>query len=244
MQEPPKKLKIRVLKFWFSLKIKILLWVFVAGYTAGCISFQDRPIPRELIEEPIIETQFSWEILDYRNRGTGGSIPNWLSSYLEDQDIAAVENLEEFENYYLFITMNSGTNLNALEQWNTGFSTELDFPRLVAIRIENQFLRAARSYPDDEYGSFYIALIRSASDALWEGAIREDDFWLLRSFSDYDDPEHVWENIDFFILIKVEKSLLNSQITRLLSNIRPEDSLSSDQQMAVNRVRENFFQGF
>ena len=192
-----------------------------------------------------IPPELSWEILDYRDKASGGDIPLWLSYYL-DRGIPAVERLREFEAYYVFVSMNSGANLAALEQWNAGFSPDLDFARLAAARIEKRFFEAATAYPDDEYGSFFIALIRSASDALWEGAVRGSDFWLLRNYSDADaDGAAVsQESYDYFILVKVEKNRLVPQIRALLQNVQPEEPLSANQTAAVNRVRERFFEGF
>ena len=197
----------------------------------------------EPVEGTRQEEIYFWEILDYRNKASGENIPQWLNSFLEG-GIAAVERLIEFENYYVFIATNSGNNINALEQWNTGFSADLDFARLAAVRIEDRFIEDARSYPDDEYGSFFIALIRSASDAFWQGAVRDGDFWLFRRFFNDDEAEVERESFDYFILVKVERALLTSQITTLLGNVRPEYPLSSDQQNAVNRVRERFFDSF
>ena len=215
-------------------------------FFSGCISFQKQPGPGETMEEIPPEPELSWEILDYRNKASGGTIPQWLSSYLEG-GIASVERLGEFQNYYVFVSVNSGTNYNALEQWNAGFSPDLDFPRLVAMRIEKRFLDAATTYPDDAYGGYYIALIRSASDALWRGAVRDSDFWLHRSFVDANDVEGleaIRESYDYFVLVKAEKKILTPQITELLKSIKPETALSSDQAAAVKQVQDRFFERF
>jgi len=181
--------------------------------------------------------------MDFRGKDSGGSIPQWLSSYLEG-GIPAVEKQKEYENYYVFISMNSGSNLAALEQWNIGFSPNLDFARLAADRIERRFLKAAGTYPDDEYGSFFIALIRSASDALWQGVVRDGDFWLLRNFPEADGVAQSRESYDYFILVKAEKALLVPQIRTLIQNVKGEAPLSNEQTAAVNRVRDRFFEGF
>ena len=222
---------------------KVYVSIILVVYFSGCLIFQQRPDPRAPVEVTRQEEIFFWEILDYRNSASGESIPQWLDYFL-DGGIAAVEQLEEFENYYVFVSMNSGNNLNALEQWNTGFSPDLDFPRLAAVRIENRFLHDARSYPDNEYGSYFLALIRSASDALWQGAVRDGDFWLLRRFYDADGVVLNWESYNYFILVKVERDVLTPQITTLLRDVRPEEPLSTDQQRAVNRVVEQFFENF
>ena len=221
------------------------LLILLAGIMcfSACIIIQSKPGPLVITEEPRKEENLAWEILDYHDKASGGSIPVWLSSYLEG-GINAVEKLEEFSNYFVFIGMNSGGNFNALEQWNESFLPELDFARLVTVRIEKRLLAAVKTYPDDEFGSYFIALIRSASDALWNGAERDSDFWLLRSFPEADDMVISRESFDFFILVKIRKPLLTTQIRRLFENIKPELPLTADQQTAVNLVQERFFEGF
>ena len=226
---------------------RISLFLFLIAFFSGCGVRQVRQPPLREEEQPIVR-YLSWEILDYRNKDTGASIPAWVYYYLEE-DIHQIENLTEFRNHFTFITANSGNNFNALEQWLSAFSIELDFARLVAMRIENRFLNAAVLYPDDEYGSYYEALIRTASDAQWTGAVRVSDFWVQRSFvgldnnQDNDLPEY-WERYDFLILVSVEKNIMIPQIRTVLQDVRPTAQLSRDQRNAVNRVQEHFFDGF
>jgi hypothetical protein len=211
---------------------------------SGCAGFQGKPRPvGPLIEEIPPELNLSWEILDYRDKDSGGDIPLWLSSYLEG-GIPAVEKQKEYENYYVFISMNSGSNLGALEQWNIGFSPNTDFARLAADRIERRFLKAAGTYPDDEYGSFFLALIRAASDALWQGVVRDSDFWLLLHSPEADGAAQSRETYNYFILVKGQKALLVPQIRALIQDVKPDDPLSTEQNAAINRVRERFFEGF
>jgi hypothetical protein len=119
-------------------------------------------------------------ITDYKNMAAGRNIPEWVSLCLEG-DIREVETLDAYEGRYVFIRRNEGNNFNALAHWVDGFSLELDFPRLAASRIETRFSTAA-PFPDHEYGAFFETLIRTASDAIWTGAVREGDFWIRRKF--------------------------------------------------------------
>jgi hypothetical protein len=189
------------------------------------------------------ETGVLWQITDYRGRAGAGEIPAWVNACLAGGN-AAVETLEEFQDRYVFISVNSGTNFSALEQWQEGFSPELDFARLVAVRIENRFLSAGSGDPDRDYGSYFETLVRAASDASWEGVLREGDFWIHRRFPGSEDGSEGREAYDFFVLTTVERSLLVSRINVLMRGIMPGSPLSRDQTAAVNRVQDRFFDGF
>ena len=231
---------------FFPSKIPETIFLFTVIFlSAGCLG-QQRRQPFLWQEEPPDIQDLTWEILDYQNKDQGKTIPQWVNFYLEgvNSSIEKIENLAEFQDYYVFIGTNTGTNFGALRQWNTAFSPELDFARLAAMRIEKRFLNAAITYPDDEYGGYFIALIRAASDAQWTGAVKKDDFWLYRSTFDAEDPGESRENYDFLILVAVEKNLLAEQIRHLLANVNSAEPLSRYQRNAVSRVQEKFFEGF
>jgi hypothetical protein len=188
-------------------------------------------------EEPV------YRLTDYKTMAGGGGVPGWVEYYL-DGNIAALETLEEYQDRYVFIARSRGTNFRALEQWVRGFSVELDFARLAAVRIERRFTQAASGFPDTVFGRYFEALIRAASDASWEGAVKEDDFWLKGFYQGADGNAAGGESYDFLILVTVDKTLLASQIQPLLSGVKPQAPMSRDQLAAVDRVRERFFEGF
>lgn len=187
------------------------------------------------------------EILDYQNMAAGGTIPVWVSLYLEGGN-RAVENLEEYQNQYVFVSTNSGSNFSALEQWKLAFNADLDFARLAAVRIDKRLLNAAVNYPDNEYGSYYVALIRAASDAEWHGAVRDKDFWVLQSYTETAGEEDELpvpaQMYCFLVLVKVDRELLDPQIRTLMRDIKPEAPLTKEQAAAINRIQERFFDGF
>ena len=211
------------------------------------------------------ETPLPYIIVNHKNKAAGESIPKWVNCLLEE-GIGEVENLAAYEGRYVFVSRNEGNNFNALTQWKEGFSPELDFPRLAAARIEARFLSGV-SHPDHEYGAFFEALIRAASDAPWKGAVREDDFWLRRRYFSEDEnnpdmpgntagqtPENAElqtanypparESWDFLILVTIEKSLFASQLDAVFRNTKPNPPPKRDQVNAANRVKDRFFDGF
>jgi hypothetical protein len=217
--------------------------VFPALLFMACISdpgqqSENRPeTEEEARNEPV------YHLTDYKTRAEGGAFPKWAEYYLEG-NIAAAEALEEYQNRYVFIARSRGANFSALEQWLRGFSVELDFARLAAVRIEKCFTLAASGFPDTVFGGYFETLIRAASDASWEGAIREDDFWRKGYYEGTGENADSGESYDFLILVTIDKNLLTSQIQSLLLEVRSQVSISKDQLAAADRVRERFFETF
>ena len=221
---------------------------------SSCVSETDRRSPSSSQIPGAWETPWPYIIIDYKNKVTGGSIPEWVSLWLEGGD-REVETLGVYQNRNVFISRNEGNNFNALTQWAEWFNAELDFPRLAAARIEARFLSGV-SHPDTAYGAFFVALIRAASDALWAGAIREDDFWIRRKLFpigdvlpasidlDNIDPLPDEEKWEFFILVTIEKSLFTSQLDAIFDTIVPSPQPTREQVNAVNRVIDRFYHGF
>jgi hypothetical protein len=187
-----------------------------------------------------------YHLTDYKTRAEGGAVPKWVEYYIEGNFVVpeALEALEEYQDRYVFIARSRGTNFRALEQWVRGFSVELDFARLAAMRIEKRFTQAASGFPDTVFGRYFEALIRTASDAAWEGAVKVDDFWLKGFYQGPDGNAVGGESCDFMILVTIDKALLASQIQPLLFGVKPPAPMSKDQLAAVDRVREHFFEGF
>jgi hypothetical protein len=163
----------------------------------------------------------------------------------------------------VFVARNEANNFTALNLWQDGFSAELDFPRLAAARIEERLVYAVDD-PDQSYGAFYEMLIRAASDFPWTGAVRVDDFWILREFppggedaplgtdEDTITAENIvsagsaqeTENWEFQILVAIDRSLFASQLNRIFQNINPNPPPSRDQRTTIDRVKERFFDRF
>jgi hypothetical protein len=220
-----------------------LLAVFPALFLAVCAGSPERRYEREVDTAEAAGQERVYNLTDYKTRAEGGFFPVWIEYYLEE-NIAGLEALEEYQDRYVFIARGKGTNFRALEQWAEGFSVELDFARLAAIRMERRFTRAAAGFPDTVFGRYFEAIIRAASDASWEGAVREDDFWLKGYYEGTGENADSDESYDFMILVTIDKTFLVSQIQALFSGVTPQSPMSGDQLAAVGRIRERFFEGF
>ena len=215
----------------------ILGAVFLSSCTtdSGKRAYKLPEIPEET-KKPIIFT-----IIDYKNKSIGEAVPEWVNLYL-DSGLREVEALKTYQGSYVFVHRNEGNNFNALQLWKDNFSVELDFPRLAATRIEARF-SASVPYPDDEYGAFYEALIRAASDASWTGAKTEDDFWIRKRYP-ANETESEQENLEFLVLVTIEKSLFSSQLEKIFENIKPIPPPDKNQIAAINQVKERFYEKF
>jgi hypothetical protein len=178
--------------------------------------------------------------MDYKGMANGEIMPEWVSLYLEG-GVRAVETLEIYQDYHVFVSRLEGNNFNAMNHWIEGFSPELDFPRLASARIESRFLLTA-PLPDSAYGAFFVALIRAASDALWDGALKEDDFWILKKPGPEESEEK--EIYEFLILVTIRKTVFVSQFDAVFRSVRPSPPPTRDQLAAINRVKERFYAEF
>ena len=176
----------------------------------------------------------SFSIIDHKPP----SIPEWVSRY-EAGGVQAVEAMSAYQNKYVFVSINQGSNANALKLWLSGFSVWQDFPRLVSARVQARFSNATSSYPDDEYGNYFEASVKVTADAVYQGAVREDDFWVLKRYFLGED----WDIYEFLILVSIDKITLGTQINALLDTISFE-SLNKEQMIAVNQLRTSFYEGF
>jgi len=259
---------------------KTLLSVLLAALLfASCAGNSSRRSQNFTADPEAEEAPGSFIITDYKNKSTGEKTPEWVELWLNSgngsQDgselrqtirsrlasgIHRIETLDEYQDRYVFISWNEGSNFNALTQWTKGFSAELDFPRLAAARIEARLI-ASVPFPDDEYGSFFETLIRAASDSSWTGAVKEDDFWILRSYlpgsGEYETPlgfnspetegrpppppRGAWE---FLILVTINKTHFAAQLDDIFRRMNPRPTPSRDQINAANRVKEHFFDDF
>jgi hypothetical protein len=178
------------------------------------------------------------EIIGYEN-----DMPEWVGQYVA-VGIAGIEALPQYEGRYVFISRQAGSRLEPLRLWLAGFSVERDFPRLVSARIQARFIAGGKGNPADEYGRYFEAVARRASDAAFEGASREDSFWIQKRIFGDDGASPMGEAYEYLILISIDKAVLQRQIDMLLTTTRPDENSTRDQSAASMRLRLNFYEGF
>jgi hypothetical protein len=233
----------------------------------ACVSRQEiillpEPDPMPAEANPVEQGR----IIETQNGAAKVPIPEWLDRFLgrprgarpENERLRQVETMAAYWNTYIFIGNNRGINRDALRQWALALTVAQDFPRLVARRIENRLVEAAALYPDDEYGAFFEAIIKSASDAEYPEAVKKEMFWIKwridgggtaasgqesYGLSETDTaPER--EFYEFFVLISIDKGRLQARIQELLDNTQTAVPPTRDQAAAIHRIRQHFFEVF
>jgi hypothetical protein len=210
-------------------------------FFAGCAGEPKRTQDPVTVIQPLKPVNI-FQIQDHAAEAAGGEIPQWVDVYMS-RDTAAIEALPEYQNKYVFVASNEGSNFYALSQWSTGFMVRRDLPRLVASRILARLTAGTTENPDTIYGSFFEEAVKKSFDSFYTGAIREDDFWLLVQYLEADGETLNREVYRFLILITIDKAPLESQINGILSTI-PADTATRDQTAAINHVKETLYQGF
>jgi hypothetical protein len=192
--------------------------------------------------QPVKEVQL-YLIIDYKTKDSGGTIPQWVPIY-EDTGVQGVERLREYQDKYIFISKNSGTKFQTLQQWVSNFRVSHDFARMVSARLQDRLILQASSYPDYEYGEFFERTVKASSDAEYSGAAKEADFWIKKQYFKEDGITVDREVYDFFILVSIDKTTLKSQLDPILNNTQALIPPTREQTSAINRVRETFYARF
>jgi len=198
------------------------------------------PVPDSGInkDEDVFTVDVS-NIIETKN-GSARQIPAWLRSFLSG-GIEAVEKLDAYSNKYVFIGINEGANISPLKKWIEYYTVTQDFPMLAASRIEKRMYLTASMYPDDEYGAFYEAMIHNAYNAVYPEAVKEDNYWIKTKSENAGESS---ENYKFFVLITIDKILMQSIIRNMMTQTAADAAMTNVQNISVNRLRNTFFEGF
>jgi hypothetical protein len=231
------------------MKPNFVIPVFGLLLASACASRNEKMIIRP--EPPEQETAVElFRIIEFQNEAAGETLPEWTACYLRG-GIPEIEALDRYQNKYVFIGKNQGTNFTALNQWAENFTVIQDFPALAALRIESRLIGAASLYPDDEYGDYFEALIKKAYDAEYFGTQKEASFWIKKSLEKKIDSEEapedelaVEEVYEFFVLISIDKPVLQNRIRELMAAVNPDVPPTRAQNAAIHRIQQNFFEGF
>jgi hypothetical protein len=230
--------------------------VFLSVLFAACAGQTKKVVFRpDTTNNPQEESRIfdSWEIINSQNGQGSGDIPEWVRWYI-DNKINEIEALNNFRGKYIFIGENGGSNFSALQQWANGFTVEQDLPRLITKRAERRLVSSASLYPDDEYGEYFEFLIREVSNGEFLGAVKEQTFWLKRKVisgreTDSDintqpNPDTAQERYEFFVLISVDKGMLQKQIHGIMTDIKTKIPPTRQQAAVIAKIRNTFFEGF
>ncbi|MDR2901103.1 MAG: hypothetical protein LBV20_06245 [Treponema sp.] len=182
-------------------------------------------------------------IIDHKNNVISRDIPEWVTRYISG-GVREVEAMPIYQNAYVFIGEDKGTNLQALKQWVSNFSVTQDLARMVSSRVQLRFTNAATGSPDEEYGRYFENVVKNVTDVSFSGARKETDFWLLKRYFQADGQTVEREEYEYFVLVTIDRSLLQRQIDDVLDRANAATQLSDEESAAVIRVKEVFYEGF
>jgi hypothetical protein len=203
----------------------------------ACFTAPEKPV--DLGPVPAYQERNSiTEIIDHED-----DMPQWVSRYISAGS-AGVETLPEYADRYVFVGRQIGNSLEPLRLWEAGFSVERDFPRLVAARIQERFITGGNGNPGDEYGRYFEAVVKNASDTAFQGASRENSFWIKKRIFAEDGISPAGDIYEYLIMTSIDRETLQQQINMLLITARPDKPPTREQSAASMRLRLNFYDGF
>ena len=196
----------------------------------------------------------TWQIVESQNGMGETDLPRWVR-YFYTGRTGMIEDMERFNGRYVFIGINQGSNLNALRQWAKNFSPEQDLARLIVHRVERRFVVEASLYPDDEYGDYFMRVIRKVSNEDFPDAVKEEMFWVRREMVSHGDtgdwyegeaPQEgiVSERFEYLVLVSIDIETLQSRIRQIMESARISVSPTREQAAAISNIQQTFFEGF
>ena len=241
---------------WLSC-MKLYATLLLAVLFTACVG---QPPQRIIVPSDPVGTRFqgwldsleAWQIVESQNGPGMTGLPRWVY-YFYTRNIEMIESMERFNERYVFIAVNQGDNFHALRQWAENFCPEQDIVRLIVHRVEQRFVAGASLYPDDQYGEYFMRVIRGISNGEYTGAVKEELFWVRREMVRAEDNEPDYmeiqapiatERFEYLVLISIDMETLQGQISQIMDNVRTTTPPTREQAAAISNIRQTFFEGF
>ena len=226
--------------------IFFFFYVMILCSCANQRQYQYQPVPG--FTDPVVDNPLLIGDITETKGGAGNeNIPEWLITFLNG-GIGEVEKMGFFMSRYCFIITIEGANFGALSKWAYNFSTDQDFSRQAAARIEKRLISAATAYPDYEYGDFYELMVKKAFDGEYPDALLEDTFWIKKNVSqnepDTDVADNASEVYEFFVFISIDKGIMQNIVANMMTEALAAVTVTRTQNSAIRRMRQIFFTGF
>lgn len=226
------------------MKKTLMFPLLVAAFVfAGCAS-KDKANTLAPAPEYQQRTE-TYQVTDHKTKSVGQDVPEWVTRFIND-GVSGVEAMPQYQGKYVFIGEDTGTNLNALRQWSSGFTVAQDMSRMVSSRVQARFAGAAAGSPDDAYGRYFENVVKSASDASYTGARKETDFWIKKTYYKNDGRTLDTNKFeyDYFVLVTIDKEVLQRQVNDVLNGVKTDTPPTKEQASAIDRVKQAFYEGF
>jgi hypothetical protein len=219
--------------------VSALIQILGITLLAGCFTG-----PRKAaILDPVPEYQESNSRLEVTAYENAENMPEWVARYIST-GTAGIETLPEYETSYVFIAKQTGGNLDSLKLWTGGFSLNQDFSRLVSARIQARLTGFAEGNPAEVFGRYFEDVVKKSADTVFTGASQGSSFWIKKQIFNDAGVNSTGETFEYYILVSIEKEILENQINPLLATTRSDLPPTREQSAAAVRLRANFYDGF
>ncbi|MDR1748271.1 MAG: hypothetical protein LBR47_04355 [Spirochaetaceae bacterium] len=198
----------------------------------GCASKKgEEPAPpRE------IESAQKTAVIEHKGTSLGiNDLPLWVDTYVS-QGILGLEAMPEYKDFYCFVGENTGTNLNSLLSWVTGFNISQEMARTISTKVQALFVGAATGSPEAAYGSYFENVVKTTSEASFSGARKVNDWWVYVRYYN-DDGKTVQKNeYRAFVLTIIPKAQLDQQVMNIINGV-DSSAATPEQLTAIDRVK-------
>jgi len=222
------------------------LCVIIIGACVGQNNLISYPTPEYFKNDNVEDSIMINDITETKEGAGVVRLPVWLTAFING-GIEEAEKMDIYSGRYLFIGKQEGINFDVMNKWTRNYTVKQDFPRLAAARIEKRMISTAALYPDDEYGLFYETTVKKAYNGEYIGAAIEDTYWIkTKVYNDGDikNENNFLETYKFFVFISIDKTEMQTIIKKMMSEANAAVTSTRAQKAAINRLQQNFFEGF
>jgi hypothetical protein len=199
---------------------------------AGCAG---RPEPVQEIKppEPTVRT-YPPQIIEHKGTSFGVDIPGWVSAALSGKK--AVERLPDYAGKYVIVIMENGADLQGTQLAAARMGAQAQLAALLSTQVKDYYV-SAQAGDKNKLEDYQERAVKSVAEATFTGFTMENEWWMKRqnfdqkgkkSFQDYQVIQ-VWD---------IDRSLLNTQIERVLSDAAGRETSSENKQKAMDMVEK------
>jgi len=191
----------------------LLLGLVMMGFLASCASAPKEEPKEEEVLEVVTKRP---EMLDHKNYQWGKDVPEWVM-----MDVSELEELEEYENVYLFkFESPRAQSLEGAKIWTEDFNAASDIVKSIDLRVRSKFSGAAVG-DLDAIESYMEKVVASLAEARISGMKKEGDYWVQRR---YFTPEGTVDEdaYTYIVLYSIQKEILDEQIQNALDGVEEE----------------------
>ncbi len=211
----------------------VLILIFAA---LGCQSILKSTQEAKPSEEAVTvgSPAYPPRIIEHKNSASGEDIPEWVSF-----DCSKLEELPEYEDFYVFKFYQAGKELEDLNSWSRSLEVDAEIALMVSTRAIERF-DAAELDGKEVVEHFISEVARILEAAEYVGTRKLSDYWVYeQTYNDEGlEDEKVYR---FLLLYTVPRAQIHSAIGRAIRNEeQKKESMTAEQQAAIDWIKVLF----